>query len=660
MYGIFFLHVERQPLVNPFPNAGPEFIVNTYRAQWQSDPDVAVLADGSFVIVWRSFFSEDAGSVYYIGGQRFAADGTRLGNELILSNTSREAEYPRIDPLPDGGYAVVYEAAPETILGQSDIYFRTFDADGTPRIQARQISPNVDDWFFSSEVLALSNGNSVVFYSGDVDGDVGEGIVAQVVNGQGAPVGARYLVNQTTFADQHSARAVELTNGNSVVIWDSELTTINEVGNPVDDARGRILGPDGRPIGNEFRITNDNDGVNGGIYLTQTDLDVAALPDGRFVATWYETNIVTDPTSFEIRGRIFGPNGGPQSPIFKVNTTDGRVVNNSSVVALEGGGFVVVYDVTTNFDDLDDVYGQFFSDSGQRIGTEFHVAQVRSNVQEEAQIDALQNGGFVVTWMSEFTDGDNDGISARVFGPPDVGDLVLNGTNGNDRLVGQTGNDLLQGLPGNDTLIGNAGNDTLNGGGGSDNINGGAGNDLIIGGPGSVDLRDTIFAGAGNDTVDGGAGNDLIYGQDGNDVIEGGAGVDEVIGQAGNDVLTGSGFSDLIFGGAGDDFINGGFGFDRVNGGAGADRFFHVGVQGHGSDWIQDFAEEDKLVFGGAASIDQFQVNTALTGGAGDAAVAEAFVIYRPTGQILWALVDGASQDALTLRIGAQEFDLMI
>ena len=134
------MHVERQPLVNPFPNAGPEFIVNTYRAQWQSDPDVAVLADGSFVIVWRSFFSEDAGSVYYIGGQRFAADGTRLGSELILSNTSREAEYPRIDPLPDGGYAVVYEAAPETILGQSDIYFRTFDADGTPRMEARQIS----------------------------------------------------------------------------------------------------------------------------------------------------------------------------------------------------------------------------------------------------------------------------------------------------------------------------------------------------------------------------------------------------------------------------------------------------------------------------------------------------------------------------------------
>ena len=68
--------------------------------------------------------------------------------------------------------------------------------------------------------------------------------------------------------------------------------------------------------------------------------------------------------------------------------------------------------------------------------------------------------------------------------------------------------------------------------------------------------------------------------------------------------MTGSAFSDLVFGGDGDDFVNGGFGSDRVNGGDGADRFYHVGVAGHGSDWVQDFesAEGDRLVYGGAAS----------------------------------------------------------
>ena len=33
-------------------------------------------------------------------------------------------------------------------------------------------------------------------------------------------------------------------------------------------------------------------------------------------------------------------------------------------------------------------------------------------------------------------------------------------------------------------------------------------------------------------------------------------------------------------------------------------------------------------------------------------------MIYRPTGQIMWALVDGGGQDSITLQIGSDLFDL--
>ncbi|MCV2891365.1 hypothetical protein OE747_23905 [Ruegeria sp. XHP0148] len=232
---------------------------------------------------------------------------------------------------------------------------------------------------------------------------------------------------------------------------------------------------------------------------------------------------------------------------------------------------------------------------------------------------------------------------------------------------GTAGPDTLEGGNGNDRLLGNAGNDSLDGGLGADTLNGGDGDDTIIGGPGEGDLRDVIYAGEGNDSVDAGAGNDQIFGQGGNDTIAGGFGVDEIQGQDGDDVITGSAFSDLVFGGAGNDFVNGGFGHDRINGGSGADKFFHVGVEGHGSDWVQDYnaAEGDVLLFGNAsATRAQFQVNFAHTQNAegeraGDDAVQEAFVIYRPTGQIMWALVDGAGQSAINLQIGADVFDLL-
>lgn len=51
-------------------------------------------------------------------------------------------------------------------------------------------------------------------------------------------------------------------------------------------------------------------------------------------------------------------------------------------------------------------------------------------------------------------------------------------------------------------------------------------------------------------------------------------------------------------------------------------------------------------------------MNYARTPGAGGSAT-EAFVIYRPTGQILWALVDGGLQDSIYVQSGGVLYDLI-
>jgi hypothetical protein len=87
-----------------------------------------------------------------------------------------------------------------------------------------------------------------------------------------------------------------------------------------------------------------------------------------------------------------------------------------------------------------------------------------------------------------------------------------------------------------------------------------------------------------------------------------------------------------------------------------------VGVPDHASDWVQDYnaADGDVLVFGLAgATRTQFQINEANTPRAGSADVDEAFVVYRPTGQIMWALVDGMAQDSINVQIGGQIYDLL-
>ena len=266
------------------------------------------------------------------------------------------------------------------------------------------------------------------------------------------------------------------------------------------------------------------------------------------------------------------------------------------------------------------------------------------------------------------TDGVGTGVSGgRIyhvwFGrEADNATPVIFGTDTADHMTGTNFADQLFAGGGNDTVTGGEGADMLDGGEGADTLVGGGGDDSLTGGTQVTDLRDVIFGGDGNDTIDGGYGNDELRGDAGNDVIAGGFGADTVIGGTGDDTLTGSALGDLLFGSDGDDFLNGGFGFDRVNGGAGADAFFHIGVADHGSDWIQDYtqAQGDVLVFGiEDATAEQFQINPATTANAGAANVAEAFIVYIPTGQIMWALVDGMGESQIILQIDGQTFDLM-
>ncbi|MEY8841440.1 calcium-binding protein [Cribrihabitans sp. XS_ASV171] len=254
-----------------------------------------------------------------------------------------------------------------------------------------------------------------------------------------------------------------------------------------------------------------------------------------------------------------------------------------------------------------------------------------------------------------------------IFGPKSGGSQVVHGLGGNDVLQGASGQDTIHGGPGNDAIAGGIDDDVLYGDDGADTLYGGSANDVLFGGQGEDQLfgndgGDQLYGANGNDLLDGGAGNDSLNGQYEDDTLVGGDGADTLTGEHGNDNLGGGALGDLLSGGIGADFLNGGSGYDQLIGGAGADEFYHEGVFSHGADWIQDFtsADGDVLKFGGQAVHDDFQVNFANTPNAGMAGIDEAFVIYRPTGQILWSLVDGAAEPVILLALDQGVHDLLL
>ena len=86
-----------------------------------------------------------------------------------------------------------------------------------------------------------------------------------------------------------------------------------------------------------------------------------------------------------------------------VSTAANSPQDSPAVATLTNGDVIVVWDSFGQVSSIsfDDVYGQLFSANGTPIGTNFLINVFTSYNQRNPAVAALNNGGFVVTWVSE-------------------------------------------------------------------------------------------------------------------------------------------------------------------------------------------------------------------------------------------------------------------
>jgi len=480
-----------------------ETTVNRLGDGRQFDPDLARLADGGFVVAYASRHDEST-LIASILGQRFDSEGARVGGAFVISDPAEEADQPVLAALEDGGFAVAWRAFAEESAGRSDLKVATFDANGAIRRLPLQVNaPQNDlDWALTPDVAATGGGGFEVVWSADepAPGPIrSQGIYGRTVDSRGIAAGPERLVSEPRDFAQKGAKAALLDTGDVVVIYDSRLSTTNEVGNPVDDVRGRLLGPGGVPRGPEFLVSSENAGLNRGGVVSSTDLAVAALPLGRFVAVWRETELGVGgaATRHLFQGRVFEADGVAAGAEFTVNQVDRDVPGHASVAALDGGGFVVVWERPTTgdfFTFFDDVVGRVFDSAGRAVTDEFEVAQRRADDQDQASVIALGLGGFAVAWASEAADFDSTGIALRLFARPAGLGLVGNGS------------------PLGEALVGGAANDILDPGGGADRVAAGAGDDIVLVRPGDVAPGEELRGNLGVDVLRAGVAGGVVTG----------------------------------------------------------------------------------------------------------------------------------------------------
>ncbi|CUK05994.1 Hemolysin, chromosomal [Shimia thalassica] len=578
--------------------------------------------------------------------------------------------------LADGRAAVVW-----TEDGNAATWLRFFDSNGVPQGAAVRVTGESN----RGSVTQLADGSLIVAYL-DLDESYGD-ILARRYSPNGTLLGQEQIVfNDASATISISPELTALPDGSYLAVFTVWGLDADRYG-----VFAQRMSATGNALGDLIQVNQTEESFQSGGSATR-------LNDGGFAITWKSRDV--DGSFYAVMVRLYDQNGTPTSSEMQVNQYSRNSQTDPSIAALEGGGFAIAWQSEAQDGSDYGIYARVYSEAGVALGSEFLVNQHIWNDQADASIAARPDGGFTIAWQDEISssqsefrlrDFDSEGspLADEYAGPvtdadfhvgPEIGIgpdgaaylVGLTRDNGADTLgvvvstagllaVGDATDNTLQGSGGADRIEGHGGHDTIHAGDGADTVLGGAGDDRIWGGQTEADRRDLIYAGVGDDLVNAGYGNDEVRGDAGNDILNGQVGADTLIGGLGDDTLTGASLGDVLFGGSGQDFLNGGFGFDRLNGGADADRFFHLGVFDHGSDWVQDFSNEDRLVFGQTATFDQFQVNTAQTLGAGDSDIDEAFVVFRPSGQVLWALVDGAALDSVTLQIaGLGEAELLL
>lgn len=334
-------------------------------------PSLAELSTGEFVAVW---YARDVdGSNTGVLGQKLSATGEKIGGEfLVNTHVADDQQNPDVVTLENGRFVVSWQS----------------DEQDVPEGQAVGV-----------------RGTS--------------GIYAQIFGADGGKEGSEFLVNTFTQGFQSFTNVGALADGGFAITWNAYDAQATE--SPFSEGIGifgQVFNSDGSRRGSELDINT---------YRDQDQLysSTAGLADGSFVVTWTSegTSARTIDTQDGYQGGVFAQRlsatGEKIGTGFQVHTYTQHTQDQSDVIGLTGGGYVVVWRSGVLDDGVHSpqgqdgsghgVFAQIFAADGTKAGLQFRVNTTTDGDQYQPSVSASSDGGFVVAWRSE------DRINAQRF-----------------------------------------------------------------------------------------------------------------------------------------------------------------------------------------------------------------------------------------------------
>ncbi|MGD9854405.1 MAG: putative Ig domain-containing protein, partial [Planctomycetaceae bacterium] len=306
----------------------PVFRVNSSSHNEQRDASVSVAPDGTFVVVWQSLGQDHSGWGVY--GQRYAADGARVGGEFRINQTTFGNQYfPGVAWLSSGGFVVTWSGT-----GVGDyvgVFARQYDSSGVPVTGEFRVSSHSIGEQRNATVAAAPDGGYLIAWDGRGTGDL-HGIFARRFRGDGRPMGGEFRVSAQAVWHQVLPSASYAKDGSFVIVWQSLYQEAQRWGFLGWGVYGQRFSANGHKIGGEFR-------ANEATILDQKSPHITHHQNGGFAVAW-EGRGTGDLHGIFVRE--FDAAGVPVSHDTMVNTTrPGQQVHPS--VADVPDGYMVVW-----------------------------------------------------------------------------------------------------------------------------------------------------------------------------------------------------------------------------------------------------------------------------------------------------------------------------
>ena len=292
-----------------------DLLVSTNTSEFQINPSVTTLADGSVVVVWAGYGQD--GDRQGVFARRLSSTGVNLGGEFQVNQyTSNNQRTPAVAALTNGNFVVAWVSELQRASASVDIYARIFTiSNSLPAAVGNEFPVNTSatNLCANPQVAGSPTGGFAVVWSqnDNVAGATASptetgapnipasprssnswDVFGRVYNAGGTAVSAPVRLNTWTYGDQYAPK-ISAFGKNFLTVWLS--LGQDSFYNSWEGVFGQFLNSGGGLAGVEFL-------VNTTTVSRQIDPSVCADGVNRFLVCW--SSFVGD-TSFDLFARAY-------------------------------------------------------------------------------------------------------------------------------------------------------------------------------------------------------------------------------------------------------------------------------------------------------------------------------------------------------------------